>query len=191
MPKHTTNDELSDSNDDNNINERASKEWRSRQNSVNKGNKGALQSEENDSKTPNLVLSLTMVRKYTFIYIFTVYFSRNNKRAWERSIYRLLGWDGDMKNIKNFRYQLWRQITSLRNDFGVIVEREKAPKTEQEGEGSAYYIISDFGVFNPFKLTKMLDENSHIFERAVATLVTTSKQGEKQRVRPEMCEEDL
>lgn len=191
MPKHTTNDELSDSNDDNNINMRASKEWRSRQNSVNKGKKGALQSEENDSKTPNLVLSLTMVRKYTFIYIFTVYFSRNNKRAWERSIYRLLGWDGEMKNIKNFRYQLWRQITSLRNDFGVIVEREKAPKNEQEGEGSAYYVISDFGVFNPFKLTKMLDENTHIFERAVATLVTTSKQGEKQRVRPELGEEDL
>lgn len=191
MPKHTTNDELSDTNDDNNINERASKEWRSRQAGVAKGKKGALQSEDNDSKTPNLVLSLTMVRKYTFIYIFTVYFSRNNKRAWERSIYRLLGWDGEMKNIKNFRYQLWRQITSLRNDFGVIVEREKAPKTEQEGEGSAYYIISDFGVFNPFKLTKMLDENSHIFERAVATLVTTSKQGEKQRVRPEMGEEDL
>ena len=191
MPKHTTNDELSDTNDDNNINERASKEWRSRQAGVAKGKKGALQSEDNDSKTPNLVLSLTMVRKYTFIYIFTVYFSRNNKRAWERSIYRLLGWDGEMKNIKNFRYQLWRQITSLRNDFGVIVEREKAPKTEQEGEGSAYYIISDFGVFNPFKLTKMLDENSHIFERAVATLVTTSKQGEKQRVRPELGEDDL
>lgn len=191
MPKHTTNDELSDTNDDNNINERASKEWRSRQAGVAKGKKGALQSEDNDSKTPNLVLSLTMVRKYTFIYIFTVYFSRNNKRAWERSIYRLLGWDGEMKNIKNFRYQLWRQITSLRNDFGVIVEREKAPKAEQEGEGSAYYVISDFGVFNPFKLTKMLDENSHIFERAVATLVTTSKQGEKQRVRPELGEEDL
>lgn len=189
MPKHTTNDELSDTNDDNNINERASKEWRSRQAGVAKGKKGALQSEDNDSKTPNLVLSLTMVRKYTFIYIFTVYFSRNNKRAWERSIYRLLGWDGEMKNIKNFRYQLWRQITSLRNDFGVIVEREKAPKAEQEGEGSAYYVISDFGVFNPFKLTKMLDENSHIFERAVATLVTTSKQGEKQRVRPELADD--
>lgn len=71
------------------------------------------------------------------------------------------------------------------------MEREKAPKTEQEGEGSAYYIISDFGVFNPFKLTKMLDENSHIFERAVATLVTTSKQGEKQRVRPELVDEEI
>ncbi|WP_202109118.1 hypothetical protein [Succinivibrio dextrinosolvens] len=190
MPKHTTNDELSDSNDDNNINERASKEWRSRQASVTKGKKGALQSEENDSKTPNLVLSLTMVRKYTFIYIFTVYFSRNNKRAWERSIYRLLGWDGEMKNIKNFRYQLWRQITSLRNDFGVIVEREKAPKGEQEGEGSAYYVISDFGVFNPFKLTRMLDENSVIFETAVANLVTTSQQGVKKRIRPELSEDE-
>lgn len=163
--------------------DRASKIWRSRKNI--QINEEPTVLKDHQKTVSGLVLSLTMVRKYTFLYIVNIYYARQNRRAWERSIYRLLGWDGDAAGLKIFRNQLWRQIISLRNDFGVKIVRLKSPKEEQEGEGSAYYKIADYGVFNPYNLNKMLDQNSLIFEKAVLNLMTTSKQGVKNRIRPE------
>jgi len=180
MPKHSLIGAAADSNRIEQA-DRASKKWRTRKNLVITGT--IAHPKIIPSTDSGLVLSLTMVRKYTFLYIVNIYYARRNKRAWEISIYRLLGWNGDQSCIRIFRNQLWRQITSLRNDFGVIIARLKSPKEEQEGEGSAYYEISDFGVFNPYNLNKMLDQNSLIFEKAVLNLITTSKQGTKNRVR--------
>ena len=62
--------------------------------------------------------SVMMARRYAIIYTFLLYFKKRGELAWTDSVLELLGWD-NTKDKRPYRMTLYRQIKTLKQDFGV------------------------------------------------------------------------
>ncbi len=116
----------------------------------------------------SLPFTAGMARKYAVIYLFTCYFAEQGKLAWVNQLLRVMGWDGsaDLAARRRCQMALRRQIVDLKRDFNFEVAAVNGRELP-EHDGSRYYKVVSFGIFNEDKLLELLRANREIFIRII------------------------